>query len=135
MYIKNKRNSSNIKACSSFEFSCKQKDLCFEIAYFSYTFRSRSSVRLRLGYYLQSPPRRALSTSSAGTTLADHNLELICSYYYYSLFFSAVTDHSVTIIYFFHKYFIHNILPYTCLPKIHRRQRKGDCGRILGPVA
>jgi len=39
MYIKNKRNISNVKACSLFELSCKLKDLCFEIAYFSYTQR------------------------------------------------------------------------------------------------
>ena len=39
MYIKNKRDSSNIKACSPFELSCKLKVLCFEIAYFSYTYR------------------------------------------------------------------------------------------------
>jgi len=42
MYIKNKRNSSNIKTCSSLELSCKLKDLCFEIAYFSYANRSAS---------------------------------------------------------------------------------------------
>jgi hypothetical protein len=35
MYIKNKRDSSNIKACSSFELYCKLKVLCSEIAYFS----------------------------------------------------------------------------------------------------
>lgn len=37
MYIKNKRDSSSIKVCSTFHLSCKLKDLCFEIAYFSYT--------------------------------------------------------------------------------------------------
>lgn len=37
MCMKNKRDSSDIKSCSPFEFSCKLKDLCFEIAYFSYT--------------------------------------------------------------------------------------------------
>ncbi len=37
MYIKNKRDSSNIKACSPFQHSNKLKDLCFAIAYFSYT--------------------------------------------------------------------------------------------------
>ena len=37
MYIRNKRDSSNIKACSPFELSCILKDLCSEIAYFSYT--------------------------------------------------------------------------------------------------
>ena len=39
MYIKNKRDSSNIKVFSPFELSCKLKVLCFEIAYFSYTNR------------------------------------------------------------------------------------------------
>ncbi len=39
MYIKNKRDSSIIKVCSPFELFCKLKDLCFEIAYFSYTNR------------------------------------------------------------------------------------------------
>ena len=39
MYIKNKRDSSNIKVCSPFELSCKQKSYCFESAYFSYTER------------------------------------------------------------------------------------------------
>jgi len=39
MYIKNKRDSSSIKACSPFELSYKLKDLRFEIAYFSYTQR------------------------------------------------------------------------------------------------
>ena len=39
MYIKNKRDSSNIKDCSPFGLSCKLKVLCFEIAYFSYTHR------------------------------------------------------------------------------------------------
>jgi len=39
MYIKNKRNISNIKACSPFQHSYKLKVLCFEIAYFSYTKR------------------------------------------------------------------------------------------------
>lgn len=39
MYIKNKRDSSNVKVCSPFLLSCSQKDLCFEIAYFSYTKR------------------------------------------------------------------------------------------------
>lgn len=39
MYIKNKRDSSSIKICSPFEHSYKSKDLCFEIAYFSYTKR------------------------------------------------------------------------------------------------
>ena len=39
MYIKNKRDCSNIKACSPFELSCLLKVLCFEIAYFSYTER------------------------------------------------------------------------------------------------
>jgi hypothetical protein len=42
MYIKNKRDSSSIKACSPFELSYKLKDLCFEIAYFSSTQRWRS---------------------------------------------------------------------------------------------
>ena len=37
MYIKNKRDSSDIKGCSPFEPSCKLKVFCFEIAYFSYT--------------------------------------------------------------------------------------------------
>ena len=37
MYIKNKRDSSSVKVCSPFVYSCKLKDLCFEIAYFSYT--------------------------------------------------------------------------------------------------
>lgn len=37
MYVKNKRDRSNIKVCSLFELSCKLKDLCLEIAYFSYT--------------------------------------------------------------------------------------------------
>ena len=35
MYIKNKRDSSNIKVFSPFQNSYKLKDLCFEIAYFS----------------------------------------------------------------------------------------------------
>ena len=39
MYIKNKRNSSSIKICSSLEPSCKLKVLCFEIGNFSYTHR------------------------------------------------------------------------------------------------
>lgn len=39
MYIKNRRDSSNIRACSPFELSCKLKVSCFEIAYFSYTNR------------------------------------------------------------------------------------------------
>ncbi len=39
MYIKNKRDSSSIKACSPLELSCKLKNLCFEIAYFSYSNR------------------------------------------------------------------------------------------------
>jgi len=39
MYIKNKRDCSNIKVCSPFELSCKLKDLCFGIAYISYTTR------------------------------------------------------------------------------------------------
>lgn len=34
---KNKRDSSSVKVCSPFVYSCKLKDLCFEIAYFSYT--------------------------------------------------------------------------------------------------
>ncbi len=37
MYIKNKRDGSNIKVCSPFKLCCKLKDLCSEIAYFSYT--------------------------------------------------------------------------------------------------
>lgn len=37
MYIKNKRDSSNIKVCSPLELSCNLKVLCIEIAYFSYT--------------------------------------------------------------------------------------------------
>jgi hypothetical protein len=36
MYLKNKRDSSNIKAFSLFYLSFSQKDLSFEIAYFSY---------------------------------------------------------------------------------------------------
>ena len=39
IYIKNKRDSSNIEVCSLFELSCKLKYLCFETAYFSYTKR------------------------------------------------------------------------------------------------
>jgi len=39
MYIKNKRSNGDIKVCSPFELSSKLKDLCFEIAYFSYTNR------------------------------------------------------------------------------------------------
>ena len=45
MYIKNKRDSSNIKTCSPFELSCKLKVLCFEIAYFSYTVTLGTSLR------------------------------------------------------------------------------------------
>ncbi len=40
MYIKNKRHSYNVKVFSPFELTCKLKDLCFKIAYFSYTERS-----------------------------------------------------------------------------------------------
>ena len=39
MYIKNKRDSSKIKARNLFQLPCNLKDLCFEIAYFSYTHR------------------------------------------------------------------------------------------------
>ena len=39
MYIKNRRNSSNIKVCSPFELACKLKVLYYGIAYFSYTHR------------------------------------------------------------------------------------------------
>ena len=39
MYIKNKQDSSSIKACSLFELPCKQENYCFGIAYFSYTYR------------------------------------------------------------------------------------------------
>jgi len=42
---RNKLDSSNIKAYSPFQDSCKLKDLCFEIAYFSYTLRSNGSLR------------------------------------------------------------------------------------------
>jgi len=42
MYIKNKRDSSSIKACRPFKLSCKLKNMCFEIAYFSYTKRWHS---------------------------------------------------------------------------------------------
>lgn len=37
MFIKNKRDSCSIKVCSPFELSCKQKNYCFGIAYFSCT--------------------------------------------------------------------------------------------------
>ena len=37
MYIKNKRNSSSIKACSPIEHYGELENMCFEIAYFSYT--------------------------------------------------------------------------------------------------
>jgi len=43
MYIKNKRNSRNIKVCRPFELSCKQKVLCLGIAYFSYTYRYKQA--------------------------------------------------------------------------------------------
>ena len=36
MYIKNRRDSNNIKDCIPFQLYSKLKDLCFEIAYFSY---------------------------------------------------------------------------------------------------
>lgn len=39
MYIKNSRDSSNIKVCSPFQLHHKLKEKCFEIAYFSYTHR------------------------------------------------------------------------------------------------
>ena len=39
MYIKNRRNSSEVKVYSPFQYFCKLKDFCFEIAYFSYTNR------------------------------------------------------------------------------------------------
>ena len=42
MYIKNRRNSSEVKVYSPFQYFCKLKDFCFEIAYFSYTNRWRS---------------------------------------------------------------------------------------------
>ena len=45
MYIKNKRDSCNIKGCSPFQHSCNLKDLCLEIAYFSYTKRYVQSDR------------------------------------------------------------------------------------------
>jgi len=43
MDIKNKRNISNMKAYSPFPLSCKLKDWCFGIAYFSYTQRQRQA--------------------------------------------------------------------------------------------
>ena len=39
MYIINKQDNSSLKVCIPFESSCKLKVLCFEIAYFSYTYR------------------------------------------------------------------------------------------------
>lgn len=39
MYIKNCRNSSKIKLCSSYQLHRKSKDLSFEVDNFSYTNR------------------------------------------------------------------------------------------------
>jgi len=39
MYIKNCRNSCEIKHFSLIELSRKLENMCFEIAYFSYTYR------------------------------------------------------------------------------------------------
>ena len=68
MYIKNKRNSSNIKVCSPFELSCKLKDLCFEIAYFSYTRRSG---------ILASPS--SANKLAFGSAKADQNPFVLCT--------------------------------------------------------